>query len=101
MSVILLELCDIENAEHVFFRCHLFQTQRIRIFRATKAFHPVNLQTVLFGRNSMSIDENVFIFKFQQFIKDTSRFSDGLPCKNTDNVVFNASKHSVKNRTVV
>jgi hypothetical protein len=67
---------DIENAEHFFFRCRQYQTQRIKMFHATRQFHPLNIQTLLQGRTNLSLEQNTLIFKaVQQYIKDTKRFN--------------------------
>jgi len=66
---------DYENSEHYFFCCSLFNNQRLTLFRDTRTYHPLNVETVLFGRNELNQDDNATIFKaVQTFIKETKRF---------------------------
>lgn len=65
-----------EDAEHYFFRCNLFRAQRIQLFTATRIFHPLSTNTLLFGNERYSEEENVFVFKeVQNYIKLSNRFS--------------------------
>ena len=64
-----------ENAEHYFFRCYLYTEQRIHLFNETRRFHPFNIETLLFGRQDLSCENNCTIFlAVQKYIKDSSRF---------------------------
>ena len=72
-------ICDChdgaENAEHYFFRCYLYTEQRIHLFNETRRFHPLNIETLLFGRQDLSCKNNCTIFlAVQKCIKDSSRF---------------------------
>ena len=74
--------CDcqtgIENAEHYFFHCHLFQNQRITPFRETRQYHPLNAKTLLIGKENLIESDNLIIFtSVQKFIKNTKRFQTG------------------------
>ena len=66
-----------EDAEHFFFQCHNYNKDRLRLFQKTRRFHPLNLETLLYGRDTLSYDDNLEIFKHvQQFIRDTHRFNN-------------------------
>ena len=65
----------VENADHFFFNCPRFYTQRLNLFNATRQFHPLNTNTLLFGLENLTSEENQFIFtEVQRFIKATERF---------------------------
>ena len=65
-----------EDAEHFFFSCHRFNIQRQKLFRATRLFHPLNVNTLLFGDVSYTNEENEFIFKeVQEYIENSNRFT--------------------------
>ena len=71
--------CDcehlVENAEHYFFECNIHINQRLILFNETRQFHPLSLNILLFGNNSLSMESNTIIFNaVQKFIKNTSRF---------------------------
>lgn len=64
-----------ENAEHFFFKCSLYHEQRVTLFRTTQLFHPLNTNTLLFGKNNLLPEENEMIFAaVQNYIKHTNRF---------------------------
>ena len=66
----------IENAEHYLLQCSQFTTQRIRMFHATRPFHTLSVHTLLFGKSSLSDEDNSTIFiAVQNYIKDTGRFT--------------------------
>jgi len=66
----------IENAEHYLLQCLQFTTQRIRMFHATRPFHSLSAHALLFGKSSLSDEDNLTIFiAVQNFIKDTGRFT--------------------------
>ena len=66
---------DKEDAEHFFMQCPLFAHERIQLFRATRVFHPLNPQTLLFGKATYSYEQNLQIFiAVQHYIKKTKRF---------------------------
>ena len=67
---------EIENAEHYFLKCNKFNNQRVTLFNATREFHPLNINTLLFGNSQLIIEENLVIFKsVHEFIKQTKRFA--------------------------
>ncbi|MCG7882866.1 MAG: hypothetical protein JAY96_14895 [Candidatus Thiodiazotropha endolucinida] len=67
----------IEDAEHFFFRCPNFLTERVTLFQTTRSFHPLSLNKVLFGDPCLTDQENLLIFgAVQKFIKDTKRFNN-------------------------
>ena len=62
--------------EHYLLQCSQFTTQRIRMFHATRPFHTLSALTLLFGKSSLSDEDNSTIFiAVQNFIKDTGRFT--------------------------
>ena len=64
-----------EDAEHFFFLCPRYQTQRLKLFNETRCFHPLSVQLLLFGKNTLSIRDNELLFEsVHLFIKDTKRF---------------------------
>ena len=64
-----------ENAIHYFFECENYSNPRLVMFRSTRKFHPLSLNTVLFGKSYLSDDDNFLLFQaVQQYIKDTRRF---------------------------
>ncbi len=68
---------DVEDAEHYFFNCPAFRQQRNRLFILTRQFHPISINTVVFGNESLSTEDNIIIFKaVQEFIKNTCRFTN-------------------------
>ena len=72
-------MCDcytgVENAEHYFFKCHRYSDFRISLFRATREFHPLNINKLLFGSADLTFDQNCLLFEeVQTYIKNTKRF---------------------------
>ena len=72
-------MCDfytgVENAEHYFFKCHRYSDFRISLFRATREFHPLNTNKLLFGSADLTFDQNCLLFEeVQTYIKNTKRF---------------------------
>ena len=66
---------DNENALHYFFGCNNCTHQRIIMFHQTKNLHPFSLNAVLFGKTSLSEEDNFVLNKaIQQYIKDSRRF---------------------------
>lgn len=41
---------EIEDADHYFFNCNKYIDKRIIMFRKTRAFHPLNVEALLFGK---------------------------------------------------
>ena len=67
---------DVENAEHYFFKCVRFAEQRLALFRATRQFHPLNTNKLLYGVATKTDAENLNLFSaIHQFIKATERFN--------------------------
>lgn len=65
-----------EDAEHYFFNCCLFRAQRLQLFTATITYHPLSTQTLLYGKDDYSADENRLLFtEVQLFIKHSNRFT--------------------------
>ena len=71
------EHCNVvENAGHYFFRCSIYINQRTHLFTATRMFHPLNTQLLLFGNNQLSLQQNIIIVEaVHQYIKSTRRFT--------------------------
>ena len=72
-------MCDcytgVENAEHYFFKCFIYSDFRIWLFRATREFHPLNINKLLFGSADLTFDQNCLLFEeVQTYIKNTKRF---------------------------
>ena len=68
-------MCDcntrVENAEHYFFKCHRYSDFRISLFRATREFHPLNINKLLFDSADLTFDQNCLLFKgVQTYIKN-------------------------------
>ena len=53
---------DNENALHYFFECENHSYARIIMFRSTRKYQPLSLNTVLFGKTTLSDDDNLFSF---------------------------------------
>lgn len=71
--------CDfdsqIEDSEHFFFQCNKFTVQRITLFNETRAFHPLSVNLLLHGRETLNVNENIIIFAaVQKYIKQSKRF---------------------------
>ena len=65
-----------ENADHFFFNCPRFTTQRLNLFNSTRQFHPLNINKLLFGQDTLLPEENAFIFsEVHKFIKMSQRFN--------------------------
>ena len=66
-----------EDAEHFFFRCPYFEDKRIAMFHSINTFHPLNIQKILFGDDTLSDNDNLVLFNaIQNFIKDSGRFTN-------------------------
>ncbi len=76
--------CVIEDADHFFFICPKYNLQRQQLFAATRRFHPLSANILLFGKESLTTEENGLIFiEVQNYIKATERFLKvvlDLPC---------------------
>ena len=61
---------------HYFFNCNKYIDKRIIMFRKTRVFHPLSVEALLFGKSSLSDNDNVLLFQaVQQYLKDTGRFA--------------------------
>ena len=66
---------DNENALHYFFECKNHSYARVIMFRSTRTYHPLSVNTLLFGKSTLSDADNFLLFQaVQQFIKDSRRF---------------------------
>ena len=64
-----------ENALHFFFECENYNDMRLIMFHKTRKYHPLSLNALLYGKSSLSDDDNFILFQaVQQYIKDTRRF---------------------------
>lgn len=64
-----------EDAEHFFLVCNLYHDARLKLFRTTRKFHPLNCQTLLSGSNRLDdADNHMLMLSVQTYIKDTGRF---------------------------
>ena len=54
---------DNENALHFFFECENYSNLRVIMFRQTRKYHPLSLNTVLFGKSTLSDDDNFLLFQ--------------------------------------
>ena len=64
-----------ENALHFFFECENYTNLRLTMFRQTRQYHPLSLNTLLYGKTTLSDNDNCFLFQaVQQYIKDSGRF---------------------------
>ena len=72
-------ICDclrsVESAEHYFFQCSRFIEQRINLFNTTRQFQPLNIETILCGKDDLSYENNVIILTaVHKYLKDSARF---------------------------
>ena len=66
-----------EDVEHYFMQCPFFRNERILLFRASRLFHPISVDAVLFGKDTLTEHENTLLFKhIQTYIKDTKRLNN-------------------------
>ena len=66
-----------ENAYHYFFSCNYYRNQREELFRSTRNYHPLSIDKLIYGDNSLTPEDNLIIFSaVQQFIKSTKRFDN-------------------------
>ena len=69
----------VEDAAHYFFHCPSFAESRMVLFQATHAFHPLNMDKLLFGDASISNQQNSVLFStVQNFIKGSRKFTDSI-----------------------
>ena len=66
---------NVENTEHYFMHCQIYQAQRAELIQTISQFSPFLLQTLLYGNNNLPLNTNTLIFDaVQKYIKDTKRF---------------------------
>lgn len=66
-----------EDAEQFIFKCQLYHQQRVHLFEATRRYHPLSVQTLLFGHESLTMEDNSCIFtEAHNYIKHTRRFNN-------------------------
>ena len=66
---------EIEDTYHYIFTCPLYHTQRSRLLDALTRITHLDLKTVLYGKDSLTVDINCLIFKHvQTYITKTKRF---------------------------
>ena len=53
---------DHEDASHYFFECENFNNLRILMFHRVRPLHPLSLNMMLYGKPSLSNDENFLLF---------------------------------------
>ena len=75
----LVQICDcnngVENAEHYFFNRYRFSDLGLLLFRATREFHPLSIDKILFGSAYLTFDQNCLFFEaVKRYIKNTKRF---------------------------
>ena len=58
-----------------FMQCPSYLNDRLPLFRDTRHLHPLNVNTLLYGRDNIPDEENILIFNcVQTYIKNTKRF---------------------------
>ena len=63
------------NTDVQFFVCQFYRQERITLF--TRCLHPLNTDTLLYGRKNLSLEQNVQIFDaVQNYIHITKRFNE-------------------------
>ena len=66
---------DIENAEHYFLKCRRYDEYRLELYREVTQYSEVTLNVLLKGKETLSVETNIDIFKtVQKFILSTKRF---------------------------
>ena len=66
---------DIENADHFFLKCMLYNEHRLELFRKVSQFCDITLDVLLKGNLTLSFETNMEIFKsVQRYIQSTKRF---------------------------
>ena len=59
---------DIENAEHYFLKCRLYDEYRLELYREVTQYSEVTLNVLLKGKETLSVETNIDIFKTVQEI---------------------------------
>ena len=66
----------VEDNFHYFFKCPLYNLERIHLFNSIEPLCNISIDTLLFGNNLLSLDVNVQIFtSVERFILETERFA--------------------------
>ena len=66
---------EIENAEHYFLKCRRYDEYRLELYREVMQYSEVTLNVLLKGKETLSVETNIDIFKtVQKFILSTKRF---------------------------
>lgn len=64
-----------ENAYHFFMECPLYNSIRHNLFIILQIYGEISLHIILYGRDSLNVDQNVDIFSaVHNYIKSTHRF---------------------------
>ena len=70
-----LQKRSIENADHFFLKCMLYNEHRLELFRKVSQFCDITLDVLLKGNLTLSFETNMEIFKsVQRYIQSTKRF---------------------------
>ena len=68
--------CNIEDARHFIFIYTKYQKERQLLLRSLGNFHPITLDTLLFGNDRFNSNDNITIqIALQKYIIDTERFT--------------------------
>jgi len=69
-------ICSVkEDSKHFFFECPLFNTQRDKLYNSVQSINAFNLDTLLFGSDELTFDENAIVFEaVHEYIVSTKRF---------------------------
>ena len=66
---------DIENAEHYFLKCRRYDEYRLELYREVTQYSEVTLYVLLKGKETLSVETNIDIFKtVQKILLSTKRF---------------------------
>ena len=67
--------CDTENADHFFFRCHLYRNHRQELMATISQHGNITLNIILNGDLNLSNESNMVIFEaVQRYIQRTKKF---------------------------
>ena len=67
----------IEDAEHYLFQCTQYTVSRRQLFNVLRRFLPLNVNTLLFGSENLTFEDNSTLFlAVQSYIKATARFTN-------------------------
>ena len=53
---------DIEDTEHVIFKCPRSYQSRVAFFNGTRVLHPISVTAVLYGNPNLTDDDNERLF---------------------------------------